>query len=52
MIAKHWKKIGLIILIIACLFNIVTKIVHKTSLKQELQASAGYVQNIQNEQKQ
>ena len=27
MIAKYWKKIGLIILIIACLFNIVNKIV-------------------------
>ena len=27
MIAKYWKKIGLIILVIACLFNIVSKIV-------------------------
>ena len=33
MISKYWKKIGLIILIIACLFNITYKIVHKVSLK-------------------
>ena len=45
MISKYWKKIGLIILIIACLFNITAKIVHKTSLKAQLEASAEYVQN-------
>lgn len=43
MIAKYWKKIGLIILIIACLFNIVNKIVHKTNLGEELKASATYL---------
>ena len=36
MIAKYWKKIGLIILIICCLFNIVSKIVKRTSLKEQL----------------
>ena len=36
MIAKIWQKLGLIILIIACLFNIVTKIVTKVSLQQEI----------------
>ena len=40
MIAKYWKKIGLIILIITCLFNIVNKIVHKTNLVDELKSSA------------
>lgn len=31
MLAKSWKKIGLIILIIACLWNIVFKLVNKIS---------------------
>ncbi len=48
MIAKYWKKIGLVILIIACLFNIVSKLVHKTPLKEELQESAQYVQEQRN----
>lgn len=43
MLAKYWKKIGLFILIIACIFNVLTKVVHKTSLKNELEASATYV---------
>lgn len=52
MIAKYWKKIGLIILLIACLFNIVTKLVIKTSVKDELQASAQYVQEQKNRENQ
>ncbi len=48
MIAKYWKKIGLIILIIACLFNITNKIVHGTSLVDELKASATYMLQKQN----
>ena len=44
MLAKIWKKICLAILIIACLFNIVNKLVHKSSLKEELQSSAEYIQ--------
>lgn len=47
MIAKYWKKIGLIILIIACLFNIVTKLVQKTSITTELQSSIEYIQSLQ-----
>lgn len=43
MIAKYWKKIGLIILIFACLFNIVSKIVKRTPLKQQLIDTAQYV---------
>lgn len=31
MLAKIWKKIGLIILIVACLWNIVFKLVNKMS---------------------
>ena len=44
MIAKIWKKLLLFILIIACLFNVVIKIVHKNSLEEELSASAKYVE--------
>ena len=29
MLAKYWKKIGLIIIIIACVFNIMSKLVNK-----------------------
>lgn len=51
MIAKIWKKLLLFVLIIACLFNIVIKLVNKNSLKSELQSSAQYIQEqkIQNE---
>lgn len=44
MIAKIWKKLLLFILLVACLFNVVIKIVNKSSLEQELQASAQYVE--------
>ena len=44
MISKYWRKIGLIILIVACLFNITYKIVHKVSLKTQLEGSAKYIQ--------
>ena len=44
MVAKIWKKLLFAILIIACLFNIVNKLVHKASLEQELQSSAQYIQ--------
>ena len=47
MIAKIWKKAGLIILIIACLFNIVSKLVTKTSLLEELRETAQYVYDTQ-----
>lgn len=47
MIAKIWKKALLFILIVACLFNVVNKLVHKASLERELESSAQYVQEIQ-----
>ena len=43
MLAKYWKRIGLIILVIACLFNIMIKLVNKTSLKEELETSGQYI---------
>ena len=49
MLAKYWKKIGLFILIVACIFNIMSKFVTKLSLKSELEASATYI-NEQNQE--
>ena len=42
--AKIWKKLLMAILTIACLFNIVNKIVKKYSLKQEVESSIEYMQ--------
>ena len=39
---KIWKKLLFIILIIACLFNIVTKLVKRNSFKNEIQATLQY----------
>ncbi len=47
MIAKYWQKVGLILVVLACLFNIVIKIVSKTSVRDELEASALYMQSKQ-----
>lgn len=47
MVAKIWKKVLLFVLIIACLFNIINKLVHKASLNQELEGSAQYIQQQQ-----
>lgn len=47
MVAKLWKKVLLFVLIIACLFNIINKIVHKASMEEEVRASAEYVQKQQ-----
>lgn len=51
MIPKIWKKIGMLILIIACLFNITAKIVHKVSLKTQLEKSAEYMAEQNNNTK-
>lgn len=53
MLAKYWKKIGMLILIIACVFNIMGKLVNKLSLNKEMLYSAEYMyeqsQNEKNE---
>ncbi|MBR3254840.1 MAG: hypothetical protein IKF97_01230 [Clostridia bacterium] len=43
MLAKYWKKIGLILVIIACVFNVMIKLINKTSLDNEMISSAEYV---------
>ena len=50
MLAKYWKKIGMLILIIVCVFNIMNKLVHKLSLNKEMIYSATYMQETQEEQ--
>jgi len=48
MLAKSWKKIGLIILIIACLWNIVFKLVNKISFDDAINAVKVKIQSITN----
>ena len=43
MLAKYWKKNGMLILIIACVFNIMGKLVNKLSLNKEMLYSAEYM---------
>ena len=45
--AKIWKKLLLVILIVACLFNVVSKIVKRYSLKEEMQSSIQYMEEHQ-----
>jgi len=46
MLAKLWKKIGLIILIIACLWNIVFKLVNKVSFDDAINSVKAKIQSI------
>lgn len=46
--AKIWKKLGLFILIVACLFNIISKLTTKVSFNDELRLSADYVKTVEN----
>ena len=48
MLSKNWKKIGMLILIIACIFNIMGKLVHKLSLNKEMLYSAQYMNKQEN----
>ncbi len=47
MLAKIWKKLLMFILIIACLFNVITKLIKDMSIEDELLSSAQYIQNQQ-----
>ncbi len=49
MLGKIWKKVLFLVLIIACMFNIIIKLVNKASLEKELLSSAQYMQQINNE---
>ena len=47
MLAKIWKKICIAILIIACLFNIVTKLVGRVDKKTSTSSNTKYQQEQQ-----
>ena len=49
MAGKMFKRIAIIILIVACLFNIVNKLVKRNSFKTELESAATYVETIGND---
>ena len=51
MLAKLWKKVLMFILIVACLFNVVFKLVNNLSLEKELLSSAQYIQDMQDAEK-
>lgn len=51
MLAKLWKKVLMFILIVACLFNVVYKLVNNLSLEKELLSSAQYIQDRQDAEK-
>lgn len=51
MLAKAWKKIGLIILIIACLFNITFKLVSVISFDGAIEEAKAYIQELKNKNK-
>ena len=48
MLAKTWKKIGLLILIIACLWNVVFKLVNKVSFDDAINSAKAKIQAITN----
>lgn len=52
MLAKLWKKIGMLILIIACVFNVMGKLVNKLSINKEMIYSAEYMSDNNNEENQ
>ena len=50
MIAKVWKKVLLIIVVVACLFNVVAKLATKISFAEEIDAVVSYVKTIENKE--
>ena len=44
-----FKRIAIVILIVACLFNIVSKLVRRNSFRKELESAATYVETIGND---
>jgi len=49
MLAKTWKKIGLIVLIVACLWNIISKLTNIISFDVTLDSIKSYIQTFQEE---
>lgn len=51
MLAKYWKKIALLITIVAILFNITSKLVRKASFEKEVTSTVDYVKVVEQENK-
>lgn len=51
MLAKVWKKIGILILIIACLVNITIKLVNRISFSEEILKFADQINIFNNQDK-
>ena len=51
MLAKYWKKLCILVLIIACLFNIISKLVNRLSFNKEVLSSAQYMYDEYKNQK-
>ena len=45
MLAKWWKKIGLLILMVACLFNITSKLVKRVSFNDNVKSTVSNTVN-------
>ena len=43
MLAKNWKRIGMLILIIACLFNVFSKLVKRVSFTDNVKSTVNNV---------
>lgn len=43
MLGKVWKKVLFFVLIIACVFNVMIKLVKRTSLKNEIESTIKYI---------
>ena len=43
MLGKVWKKVLFFVLIIACVFNVMIKLIKRTSLKSEIESTVKYV---------
>ena len=50
MLKNNWKRIGMLILIVACIFNVMGKLIHKLSLNKEMLYSAEYMYEEQENQ--
>ena len=51
MLSKVWKKIGLLILIIACLWNIIFKLVSKISFDKEINILKSQIEQVKKKNK-
>lgn len=51
MLAKWWKKIALLITIIAILFNVTSKLVRKVSFDKEINSTVDHIKDVNENEK-